>query len=624
MKRIPQLYSISDQGYAKDTHNPIYKLFSDLFDEILLQKTLDEDNIDLDFYVDSRSSEHASNENIMYHWTPTPVIIESSLIFKTAIKTSGLVYFLLGKKGIGKSTLLFHNIRMIKNNIDTLPIYLDLKSYKSDVSFHREVHDKIPKLIYKHIIHNELNFHEYLTDFNKLRSIDFRYKALPDETLSSLFISNPLSVLDAFFNFLKITNKQVYLVLDNIDDWPIKSINGLIDICVKLKSEFNIKCILALRDYWTPKNLNIDDVSFNSLLLTKPDFSEIINRRLGIISSKAIKQKRAKQLFIEINKELKPILITTEELINIYKSLVYEIHKEKQLQNDLFKLANCNTRDYILFIYYFFHSIYLSTLPVFEHILSKKINQFIPEFEIEPMREIKFRDFLKNNLAIHSHCLDIDNSRIFNIFYHKYKYREGEEFRSSLMFLRILGNVTLHSPFKINNLLQDLSEIGYPKEATIHALEQLIVASLIESPEGVSIHQIKDIFLSIKGEIYLTRVIYEFNYLLYISDAVPMPDSYKVSIKDKFGEEDMPFERGGSLNKKIEGVTQFISFLMEEENEEEKIMHTSKISILNRYKIESLFKSIDEEMNKTIQKLRQGNNYKRPIGEKIIQKIILK
>lgn len=618
MSREPLVYNIIKQNLWKDCHNPIYEILQTDFDNIFLQKTINEEDVDHEFYIDTRLNENASNEKIIHHWKPIPENITSSEVFKRKIENNGLIYFLLGRKGIGKSSLLVHFIESIKTNTQVLPIYLDLKNQKSNIKFLSNLHNTIYPKIYNRIITKKLNHHNFLENLNLVKSLDYRFAHLSEEKISEMLINEQETVISSFLNKIKEEGINVYLIIDNIDDWPIKSVNSIIDVCHFFKNEFNIKSIIALRDYWTPKNLELSDYNYASFLLTKPDFINIINRRLDLLSPDLSKNEFTLHLY-----ESGSIKIIRKELIDIFRELVKQIHEDKELQNTLFNLSNCNTREYIKYIFYFFHSIYLSSKSCFEHLISVKINEHLPEFEILPTRKIKLHDFIENNMAIHSLCYDTENSIIFNLFYHKYNYDYGEEYRSSLIFLRILQNISTYAPTEKNVIISNLLRLGYSKDATKDALKELLSKDLIESPEGAEMSKISKIFLSTKGNTYLKVVVYEYSYLLYLSDITPMPEKYLVNIKEKYGEEEIPIARG-SLAKKNESVRNLISFLKAEQDEEEQNVSSSDFPILYRYRVDNFFNEIEQRIELTISKLLKGYPDRRKISDRIIQKITIK
>jgi hypothetical protein len=245
------------------------------------------------------------------------------------------------------------------------------------------------------------------------------------------------------------------------------------------------------------------------------------------------------------------------------------------------------------------------------------------KYELDTERKIQFHDFIEHNMAIHSLCYDTKSSWIFNLFYHKYEYAVGEEFRNSLMFLRIIQNLSRDTSRNKNNMIANLECLGYPNAAINDALKKLFAEEFIESPEGVEVNKVTEIFLSIKGYTYLTKVVEEYSYFLYLADVIPMPDKYRVNVIKKYG--DAPIGKG-NLDEKIKSVQNLIAFLKtEEELEEEKVLPINK-TILQDYKQSDFFDEIGKKIDNTISKLRStNNNYytekRKTAGDALIQKL---
>jgi energy-coupling factor transporter ATP-binding protein EcfA2 len=103
----------------------------------LLQKNINEEDVDGEFYVDIRLGETSSNEEMVNlirnaegNRNSDGDLIRSADDLKSRVQQAGLVYLLLGRKGSGKSTILVHFSEEVKKEKNVLSIYLDLKSAK--------------------------------------------------------------------------------------------------------------------------------------------------------------------------------------------------------------------------------------------------------------------------------------------------------------------------------------------------------------------------------------------------------------------------------------------------------------------------------------------------------------
>jgi hypothetical protein len=620
MNRKAEVYNIEEQDFIQE-HNIVYNVVKDAFDTYFLEKNIQEQDVDGEFYIDKRLSEYSSHEKIIKHWKTQPEQVTSSQDLKDKIQKNGLVFFLLGRKGSGKSTILVHFVEGLKSNNNILAIYLDLRTKKTDTNFLTNLHNKIYGEIYENIVEKELPLFKYITDPRYARELKPTYKHLSNQEVSKILINQKKEIITAFFSWLKKKGIIVYLIFDNVDDWAIDDVQRAIDVCTELKNKQSIKTIIALRDYWTPRNLRITDKTYASLLLSKPDFIEVINKRLNL----AIPEEKDDVVEKIPLKDGGYIELNYREIKDIYLHLIKEIHENRALQNTLFNLSNCNLREYIKCIFYFFHSVHLNSKSYYYNLLTEKVNAHSTfKYELDTPRAIQFYDFIEHNMAIHSLCYDTKSSWTFNLFYHKYEYADGEEFRNSLMFLRIIQNLSRDTSRNKENMIANLEYLGYPKTAVKDALMHLFNEEFIESPEGVEINRVTEIYLSTKGNTYLTKVVTEYSYFLYLADVIPMPNEYRVSVLKKYG--DVPISKG-NLDEKIKSVKNLIKFLKEEEELEAENVSSKNKSILEKYKRSDFFKEIEKNIDVTINKLKSTSIYynsyekKRNTGEALIQRL---
>jgi energy-coupling factor transporter ATP-binding protein EcfA2 len=627
MKRKAEVYNIEEQNLIQE-HNLIYRVVKDAFDTFFLEKNIREEDVDGIFYVDKRLDELSSNEKITMHWTNHNIPINnitSSQDLQNKIKSNGMVYFLLGRKGSGKSTELVHFAEKYKNNSNVLVIYLDLRTKKTDNDFQSNLHRKIYDEIYEKITLNELAFSKYITEPKYAKQLKPAYKHLSNHGISEIMLYNKKELITSFFDWLKKENKIIYLIFDNVDDWSIKSVQTAIDVCTDFKNKLKVKALIALRDYWTPRNLRLTDKNYASLLLSKPDFFEVINKRLSL----AIPGEKD-DIAVILLREGGRIELTHNEIKGVYLHLIREIHENSTLQNTLFNLSNCNLREYIKCIFYFFHSVHLNNKNYYYNLLTEKVNAHSTvKYKLDTPRAIQFHDFIEHNMAIHSLCYDTKSSWIFNVFYHTHEYAVGEEFRNSLMFLRIIQNLSRGASRNKDIMIEKLECLGYPKTAIRNAFEKLFIEDFIESPEGVDIDEVTEIYLTIKGHTYLTKVLMEYAYYLYLSDVIPFPNKeecgyeYRVNVIRKYGKG--PIGKG-DLDEKIKSVLNLIKFLKTEEELEESMVLPTNKKILQQYKQVGFFDMIEKNhILPTIKKLKSTSGFdsekRKNIGDALIPKL---
>lgn len=578
MIRTPNIVNFDSFRREKD-HNPLFNLLTNDFDNAFLEKKLGDEFIINNYFVASRSGESVTHDKLFELWPTKPTIVKNVEELSNISSDPGMVYFLLGKKGIGKTIFLKYYLSKIFNKKDrnSINIYLDLKDKKSDKKFKDSLPSSMVNEIFLHLKRNNTLYADYLTKPDKIREIDDSYKYMDDNTLAKRVLNRKGEAIEFFLNWANNNNIKIFLIIDNIDDYSVSSIKSIVDKCVEIKSKFSAICIIALRDYWNPKSLKIDDANICSCYLGKPDVYEIVMKRLNSIDIEGITKK------VYINFAGNEIILDKNDIKQTFEEISREAFKEKKdLHDFLYKLTNYNTREHLQNIYYFYHSPYLYSRPNFISSLIKKIKAKEPGYEIDEPRGIKYFDFLECFCAIHSLCFDIKASQIFNLFYHKWYYDGEYNYKNTLVFIRILqiaGNI----PVKKAYIIENLKCIGYPEEAIRDAINILLEKALLESDDGLNEKDVEEVRISIKGSLYIAEIISSYSYLVFINDTVPMEDKYKVNIYEKFGNEKIPLERG-NLQIKHESVRKFVDFVREEEREEEKLCPERCINTLQRIK----------------------------------------
>ena len=596
----------------KEFHNPLFNNATDDFDDIFIEKNVTVDHVLDNYYVDTRTEKNFTNERIFSLFTSQPKEIKKAMdLASNIVKNPGMVYMLLAKKGHGKTITLRQFKRECLSDKKHLPsekcgiAYVDLKTKKSDKNFLNNLPGSLMIELFYTIKRKVKILSPFLNDPTHIKRIDECYNFLPDEVLIQSLLNNKEEALEFLFSFIDNSEYDLYIIIDNVDDFPVVAINSLIDKCVELKTNFNLKCIIALRDYWSPKNLNITDTNICSCYLNEPDIYKIILRRLENIDRRNISST------IEIQLGNHKIQHNPDEIVETLENIVKDISSNKELHEELFKLSNYNTREHLHNIYHFFHSPYLYSKPIFIKSIIEKMKIVNADIELEPPRKTRFHDFIECFMAIHSLCYDIESSKIFNIFFHDYTYQEGYSYKNVLLYIRVLQSLPLNqSATDKKDIIIPLESVGYSAKTVKHAINKLLENALIESMEGVREEDVNEVFLSSKGKIYIENLVYEFSYLVFISDAVPMPDKYKVDIVEKFGGEDVPLDRG-SLALKHDSVIRFIQFIESEEKTEYNNCPPNKHDILKRITYnEPISLKMREDVDYTISRMLKSGKKK--------------
>jgi Cdc6-like AAA superfamily ATPase len=562
------------ESHRREFFNPLFKAIVGQLDKVMLERGVDGEEILKNLYVDKRTNIKAVNEGLFHLWVNHVKQISSSGDFTGALNSSpGFVYLLLGKKGSGKTITLKYfmsQLEKVKINEPSREnslniIYTNLMTKQSNKKFKNDITTSLMEEIYYTIKKDNTQLFSYLCKPDKIKEVHPEYQYYNDEKTSETVFNNKSRALENTFLYLFNSGISIYLIIDNVDDLPSTSIKAIIDQCTYLMQNSHVKCIIALRDYWSPKNLNIEDKNICSHYLNKPNVIDIINKRLDAVDINSIEHKED----VIVNKQ-KVATANSKDIIETYKRIVNTIENNPDIQEKLCELTNYDIREYLFNIYHFFHSPYLYSKHVFVKELFETIKQNYYDFKTDIIpRKLQFFDFIENAMAVHTLCYDTASSRIFNIFYHAYHYRDIEKnnYRNTLIFIRILQQFPNEQDVRKTEIIDELICVGYDENALKDAISILLKKALIESVQGIEESEAETLFISKKGARYL-ELINEYSYLLFVCDDVPIPDKYKkFVIEEKFGRGNDILDRG-DLRKKNESVKLFMDFIDDEERTE--------------------------------------------------------
>lgn len=622
MKRIANLHYLDEkfESSKKDKYNPLFDLFKNEFDKAFKSEEEDIDYILDNFYVDSRDGRDFTNLNVMTYINKKFDIENLADLEGNISKIKGKLFLLVGKKGIGKTTLLNAYLRNLNRNIipssKFIPIYLDLKNMKDNEKFKAYLEDNIYVEINIYISENLPDIAKYLHDFPLMQELDKNFESMPKGDLCKWFLDNEVKVTDKLLRYLRKRGYTILIIIDNIDDFSVHDIKAIIDLAQYMRHHYGAKCLVAIRDHWNPRDLRVSDRTIAALNLYRPVIREIIFQRLAAVKE-LIKPETAnfKAIQLTYGEPDTKIILTCEEIIDTFKIICEEFtDNSNQLYEDIYKLSNYDVRDFLENIYHFFHSPYLYSRPIFNKSIIQKFKSVDEEFSVGIIRKSKFFDYLGGFMTPHTLYYDVIASNIFNIFYHEDFSGNESDYKNTLVYIRILENVPDQTRISIQKeiLIKNIEDIGYEKSFIESALAKLLEEGLLESPDGLNLSAITIVNLSSKGEIYLKNLIYQFTFLLFICDAVPMEPLFQINVREKFGTDVIPLKKGGSLNLKIRSVESFIKFL---ENEEDMEYNHCKKN--NRWRLENngeLNKKIKAKIDPQIDRLRNAET-KRSIKE---------
>lgn len=604
--------NISDYyAVRRDHFNPIFDIITGEFDNNFKELELDLSDIIEKLYVDKRLDKGVTNSRILKLFSISGGNLRSMDDFIAPfVKNKGLVYLVLGKKGIGKTTFLYNVVHnAVKGNVegilrDDFILYLDMKNFRYDDNFKQNLPQSLEKLMFWEIENESHAFSKYFQEGTYTRKLHKRFKkVIDDQELIDKIYANENTSVHHLLSWLKKAGHNLYLVVDNLDDFDKRSIRTIFDTCFRFKSTYSMKCVVALRDWWTPDMLHAGDRNLCSRQLTLPDIYSIIQRRIYAIDHSQIDQ----DLTLTYNNNIE-LTFSSQDLLDIFNKIVRELTlpRYKDLFHKLLSMSNFSIRELLVNIYHFFHSPYLISSPNFINIISDNILEIDKNAPIDEARDLRLHDFLQNMMAVHTLCYDIKDSIIFNIFHHEIYFNHEYNYKNVLIYSRILKLLNSRKDYKYIDLLKSLECIGYMNRESTDAIKVLLNKSLIESPEGIDIKYTKTLSVSAKGKIYLNEISLEYTYLVYVCDAVPMEDKYKVNIKDKFGDEEIVVVKG-NLSEKFRSVDLFIDFIKVNEDEEERNCPNKYIRLLSRIKGENISTKMIESVEKTKSIMSSGH-----------------
>ncbi len=472
---------------------------------------------------------------------------------------NGSMYYVFGKKGVGKSTLLTYYISRYLSQQKYIPIYLDL--YGIDIE---DLYQSINRKLYESLYNSQLTKKYFISPENA-KEVRKEFSSMSDEWIIDKIYKDHENKYQFTYQLLhhlaEERQKKIYIFFDNTDELGFDVIIQIIRLSYNIISnKIPVRIIHALRDYWgAPEFVNqARQFQVSCTYLTPPNITELINARIKHIKFPSPKAKFSVEFLAwsESRWQQHTKTVTYEKATVLLDDFMVEVFQNLNFAEEIYKSCNYNIRELLDNVYNFFHSCNLPIVPLFQRIL----------LEQKKSRKIELDDYIRCIMTVHTFCFDYESSRVFNIFDMSGKC-SVTSYRNTLGLIRILQRVSLEDGCEKNDLLADFKALGYEEDNLKYAINTLINKGLLESPDGDNFNVINILVISLKGKYYINKIIYNFEYLSYIQDRVPMPNNFQTSVNYRFGSPNS-LSGSGNLNQRIEAVNKFVQFIKEEEQAE--------------------------------------------------------
>lgn len=533
-----------------------------------------------------------------------PLQLHAQLQKNLSICGFGSMYFLFGKKGCGKTTLIKHYISMHLHKSKYVSVYLDLHGIDQDINGI----SKLLKAKIRYFMYNDATLSEYFSRPEKAKEVMEEFKVFSDEQIIREVYTDPdCRYLFQLINHLvKNRNKKFFIFLDNSDELSVETVAEVIRCSYGLLPMVSVKIIHALRDYWGSRKLNLGgQYQVVSTYLTPPDLRDLVEKRINNLNFAGSSDTFEITYFSWVDSKR----VTTTKKVSFAKinelisKFVIEAFSNPEISSSFYEMSNYNVREVLDNVYNFFHSCNLPIAPIFQRIILGESKG----------RELELDDFIRSIMTVHSLCYDFIDSKVYNIFDFGYSDYNGN-YRNTLGFIRLLQRCSIDDLVDFSSVVKDFIKVGYDKKSIEDGTMYLINNGLLESPDGATLELIVRISISSKGNFYLNSMLFSFEYLSYVQDRVLMPNHYQVQINSRFGEPH-GLAGGGSFKERSRAVRNFTSFLLEEEAAESKEYSDAnyddtlrRIRGNNQLNLQSLSNLMDRRIKEISDKLRWTSN----------------
>jgi hypothetical protein len=404
-------------------------------------------------------------------------------------------------------------------------------------------------------------------------------------------------VLDFLASFDEVA--RVMIVVDNLDECSKETIDltrsfvrNLVVRGTASPRAQKIAVLLPLRNYsinrfGDTKRYAMDD-------LPEPDYIKIFVKKIelleklimadarsytGEVSAAAFSRVSREHTLSSVTYKIAPASI--KQFLERLARYLLTAHSERDFAPFLKSVSAGNCKYLVAGLYNFLHSCKLPLSPLFTQ-------AFLPDYTVDKGRQIvQLGTAIECLMAIHYPFYDVDASSICNVF-NAADFRAPNSYQNTLVIPRLMARlVNAEQPLTFGRLRQDFRSIGYQQRAVEAAFRKLCKYGLIASSEGYQLDDWVDeteLSSTTATKTYLHVVVIELGYLMYISEDVPMPAEFVVSIVDKYGG---TLIGGGSRSPRLNSISRFLDFVEAEERIERNAVidkkRLSEHSFLERF-----------------------------------------
>ena len=428
---------------------------------------------------------------------------------------TGSIILLLGRIGSGKTTFINHFFKVtLLDRKNVIYFYIDFRYSSPDI-------EKIEDYIYKCIVENYESRYE-----SQLRNILKEY---------DLVTINPnYKDILQFFTLLKLYGYTISLILDNVDQHILKSLEyqeRAFLICQNLTKTLKTVTILTLREESFFKSnrsgvFNAFNMVANTFHISSPSFEEIIRKRLNYVLN--MLELNDDELIKKFN--LSYSSLEFKQLAKIYFTIINRsVSSGRKVGKNILKFIDDMSGNNIRQGLGFFTTFLISGNTEIQEMLQKEI-QDNPDGKIKYGYIIPFHHFIKSIILEDSQYYSMEQNNIMNIYDISPEYTD-----SHFIHLRVLDYLNKRKIYNtiygsgyinISHILIDSISSNHSQKAIEESIKLLARYGLIEfenqSPEGYD--SASFVRITKKGFSYINFLVNKFVYLDLIWGDTPISD----------------------------------------------------------------------------------------------------
>jgi hypothetical protein len=545
-------------------------------------------------------------------------LIQDLLGLEKVGRQEGRVYMLCGNVGRGKSIFSRHLVQeyVPKRYPKVIAVYADAydmvqgkddtdydkpKQHKTFAEFRESLRNAVVAAAiksHKIIFRNECELFKML----------LQSKGYDMDSSAQVLAFRKEITLEEVLDFLSEIEgvDRVMIVIDNLDECS-KEILELTRSLVRslavrgsdLPRAEKVAVLLPLREYSIETINRFDGTKrYATDNLPEPDYVKVFSRKIeilkqliaqdagtykGQVSSAAYSRTAKEHALQQITYSVDSTNITF--FLNELTKYLLKTNNERDFAPFLKSICAGNCKYLVAGLYNFLHSCKLPLTPLFTQ-------AFLPDFAYREAKQVvPLGTAVECLMAIHYPFYDVNASSICNVF-NVADLRAPNCYENTLVIVRLLARLqNAGQPLTYEKMRQDFKTLGYHQRAVDAAFQKVSKFGLIASSEGFRMEDWNaktQLNHTTATETYLKVLISEPSYLQYVSEDVPMPADFIVSIDDKYGND---LIGGGSRKHRINSINFLIDFIESEEKlEREAILKRKRFnedSFLEKYGIES-------------------------------------